>query len=77
MVTMCFQRDSRKDQIIVWGFILGTTGLLGWAAAKRVVEMREGKKAAAVGLAGTRTGGTAEDRGVYIPVGNDNAQGPR
>jgi len=41
---MCFQRDSNKDRIIVWGFILGTTGLLGWAAVKRVLEMREGKK---------------------------------
>ncbi|KAI1760009.1 hypothetical protein GGR53DRAFT_511393 [Hypoxylon sp. FL1150] len=77
VVTMCFQRDSRKDQIIVWGFILGTTGLLGWAAAKRVVEIREGKKAAALGLAGSGVGGTTQNRVVYIPVGNDNAQAPR
>lgn len=41
---MCFQRDSNKDKIIVWGFILGTVGLLGWAAFKRVVEVR-GKRA--------------------------------
>jgi hypothetical protein len=40
---MCFQRDSNKDRIIVWGFILGTTGLLGWSAFKKVVEIREGK----------------------------------
>jgi hypothetical protein len=33
---MCFQRDSRKDQIIVWAFLLGTTGLLGWALVRRV-----------------------------------------
>ncbi|KAK4165641.1 hypothetical protein QBC43DRAFT_315579 [Cladorrhinum sp. PSN259] len=38
IVTSCFQRDSRKDKIIVWGFILGTLGLLGWAGVKRVVE---------------------------------------
>ncbi|KAK8922127.1 putative MFS transporter [Metarhizium anisopliae] len=44
VVTMCFQRDSNKDKIIVWGFILGTVGLLGWAAFKRVVEVR-GKRA--------------------------------
>ncbi|OIW24682.1 hypothetical protein CONLIGDRAFT_604349, partial [Coniochaeta ligniaria NRRL 30616] len=38
VVAMCFQRDSRKDQIIVWCFILGTAGLLGWAAVKRILE---------------------------------------
>ncbi|XP_044719021.1 MFS transporter [Hirsutella rhossiliensis] len=43
VVTMCFQRDSNKDKFIVWGFILGTVGLLGWATFKRVVEWREGR----------------------------------
>ncbi|KAB5542821.1 hypothetical protein GE09DRAFT_1133483 [Coniochaeta sp. 2T2.1] len=42
VVAMCFQRDSAKDQIIVWGFILGTGGLLGWAALKRVLEKGSG-----------------------------------
>lgn len=42
MTTMCFKRDSNKDKIIVWGFIVGTLGLLGWAAFKRVSEMRRG-----------------------------------
>ncbi|KAI2468227.1 hypothetical protein F4781DRAFT_279831 [Annulohypoxylon bovei var. microspora] len=69
VVAMCFQRDSRKDQIIVWGFILGTTGLLGWAAARRVVEFRDGKKGAALG-AGSGSG-RGQDRGVYMPVGRD------
>ncbi|KAL2127186.1 hypothetical protein VTI74DRAFT_11195 [Chaetomium olivicolor] len=36
--TDCFQRDSHKDRVIVWGFILGTAGLLGWAAVRRVME---------------------------------------
>ncbi|KAF5670540.1 major facilitator superfamily transporter [Fusarium heterosporum] len=40
--TMCFQRDSNKDKIIVWGFIVGTVGLLGWAAFKKVVALRQG-----------------------------------
>ncbi|KAK3682304.1 hypothetical protein B0T22DRAFT_432815 [Podospora appendiculata] len=44
VLTSCFQRDSRKDQIIVWGFILGTAGLLGWAGVRRLLEMREGRK---------------------------------
>ncbi|KAH6617731.1 hypothetical protein B0J18DRAFT_259432 [Chaetomium sp. MPI-SDFR-AT-0129] len=34
--TTCFQRDSPKDRFIVWGFLLGTAGLLGWAALRRV-----------------------------------------
>ncbi|KPM34386.1 hypothetical protein AK830_g12186, partial [Neonectria ditissima] len=42
VTTMCFQRDSNKDRIIVWGFIIGTVGLMGWAAFKRVVRWREG-----------------------------------
>ncbi|KAF5022050.1 hypothetical protein F66182_5933 [Fusarium sp. NRRL 66182] len=42
VTTMCFQRDSNKDKIIVWGFIVGTVGLLGWAAFKKVVAWREG-----------------------------------
>ncbi|KAI0017997.1 hypothetical protein F4780DRAFT_781849 [Xylariomycetidae sp. FL0641] len=67
VVAQCFQRDSRKDQIIVWAFLLGTAGLLGWAGAKRVVEMREGKKAAALGLGGLSAEGN--DRGVYAAVG--------
>ncbi|KAI0888492.1 uncharacterized protein GGS22DRAFT_97967 [Annulohypoxylon maeteangense] len=71
VVAMCFQRDSRKDQIIVWGFILGTTGLLGWAATRRVIELREGKKGAALGLGGGSGGARGRDRGVYMPVGRD------
>jgi len=38
--TTCFQRDSRKDQIIVLLFIAATAGLLGWAAVKQVLEKR-------------------------------------
>ncbi|KAK8097808.1 uncharacterized protein PG998_013294 [Apiospora kogelbergensis] len=69
VVTMCFQRDSRKDQIIVWGFIFGTLGLLGWAGAKRVSEMREDKQKAAAGGGGIGLpGGGGQDRGNYVPV---------
>lgn len=52
---MCFQRDSRKDQIVVWGFILGTAGLLGWAALRKVVEMQE--RGAFIGAGGLVSGG--------------------
>ncbi|OLN97902.1 hypothetical protein CCHL11_02476 [Colletotrichum chlorophyti] len=60
--TTCFQRDSNKDRFIVWGFILGTTGLLGWAAFKRANELREGKRAAEAARAGAA-------RGDYSPLG--------
>jgi len=32
--TTCFQRDSRKDEAVVFVFIIATGGLLGWAAVK-------------------------------------------
>jgi hypothetical protein len=40
--TTCFQRDSRKDQIVVLTFIASTLGLLGWAAVRKVLEKRKG-----------------------------------
>lgn len=60
MLTTCFQRDSRKDQIVVLTFIAGTLGLLGWAAVRKVLEGRRGE--------GVRIGegGAA---GSYAPVG--------
>lgn len=80
-MTTCFQRDSRKDQLIVWGFILGTGGLLGWAATRKVVEIREkGRRGGgAMGAAGGGSslggggGGAAaaaagNDRGAYVQV---------
>ncbi|KAI1118694.1 hypothetical protein F5Y14DRAFT_399412 [Nemania sp. NC0429] len=75
VLSTCIQRDSRKDQIIVWGFILGTAGLLAWAAAKRLNELREGRKknaanAAAAAVAGG-LGSNARDRGPYMPVGSN------
>ncbi|ORY61565.1 uncharacterized protein BCR38DRAFT_347958, partial [Pseudomassariella vexata] len=71
ILTMCFQRDSRKDQIIVWGFLLGTAGLLGWAAVKRVVEMRDEKQNMGVAGMGLPSPGRAPagNRGTYVPVG--------
>ncbi|GAD95986.1 hypothetical protein AOR_1_66034 [Paecilomyces variotii No. 5] len=32
--TTCFQRDSRKDEAVVFIFIFATGGLLAWAAVK-------------------------------------------
>ncbi|KAM3074384.1 hypothetical protein ACMFMG_002810 [Clarireedia jacksonii] len=40
--TTCFQRDSRKDQIVVLTFIAGTLGLLGWAAVRKFMDKRKG-----------------------------------
>lgn len=68
---MCFQRDSQKDQIIVWGFILGTAGLLGWAALRKVLEMQEhGGGGLAAGIAGGLVGGSRRGReSVGLPTG--------
>ncbi|KAK3066185.1 hypothetical protein LTS18_001930, partial [Coniosporium uncinatum] len=34
----CFQRDSAKDEAVVFIFIFATVGLLGWAAVRPWVE---------------------------------------
>ncbi|KAH6894439.1 putative MFS transporter [Thelonectria olida] len=41
VTTLCFQRDSNKDKIIVWGFMICIIGLLGWAAFKRAAAFRQ------------------------------------
>ena len=63
VVTSCFQRDSRKDQIIVWGFILGTAGLLGWAGLRRLLELRGGKLGDGSGVFGSLPLGIASGSG--------------
>ncbi|OBT49108.1 hypothetical protein VE00_00219 [Pseudogymnoascus sp. WSF 3629] len=64
--TTCFQRDSRKDQIIVLAFICTTLGLLVWAAGSKVVE----KRRAGAGLF-RRSGSRQDDQGTYAPVNNE------
>ncbi|KAK2599760.1 hypothetical protein N8I77_011487 [Diaporthe amygdali] len=64
VVTMCFQRDSRKDQVIVWGFILGTAGLLGWAAVQKAVDLRQtGGLGGIPGIGGGSGGGSGASAG--------------
>ncbi|KAK0342922.1 hypothetical protein LTR02_014160 [Friedmanniomyces endolithicus] len=36
--TTCFQRDSRKDEAVVFIFIFATGGLLAWAAVRPWVQ---------------------------------------
>lgn len=50
--TTCFQRDSRKDQIVVLTFIAGTVGLLGWAAVRKLLEKRTDDRVRIGDLAG-------------------------
>ncbi|CAL8581195.1 hypothetical protein XPA_006895 [Xanthoria parietina] len=38
--TTCFQRDSRKDEAVVFLFIFATAALLGWAAMKPWIDVR-------------------------------------
>jgi len=72
----CFQRDSIKDEAVVFIFIFATAGLLGWAVLKPwvvkwtgwgrgVQEPREGRYAPLVG------DGEGEGEG----EGHDSAQG--
>ncbi|KAG8626229.1 hypothetical protein KVT40_005174 [Elsinoe batatas] len=46
--TTCFQRDSRKDEAVVFIFIFATAGLLAWAAirpwAQPWIESRTSRK---------------------------------
>jgi hypothetical protein len=58
VLTTCFQRDSRKDQIVVLTFIAGTMGLLVWAAIRKILEKRKGGE---VRMEDTQQG--------YAPVG--------
>ncbi|KAK2075234.1 hypothetical protein P8C59_009379 [Phyllachora maydis] len=80
VATSCFQRDSRKDQIIVWAFILGTAGLLGWAGLKRALERRGTGKGLAAALAGSGyghgrvAGGGGGGGGGAGPVGRPGAR---
>lgn len=77
MVAVCFQRDSRKDEIIVWGFILGTTALLGWAGVKRVLEVKDGLGVPIPGLGGSRSRRTGRSGGVGLGLGSAGLQQPR
>lgn len=38
VLTTCFQRDSTKDQAVVFIFIAATVGLLGWAGVRPWVD---------------------------------------
>ena len=45
--TTCFQRDSTKDELVVFIFIFATVGLLVWALVKPyALKWREGRQAA-------------------------------
>ncbi|KAH6842669.1 hypothetical protein B0I37DRAFT_448108 [Chaetomium sp. MPI-CAGE-AT-0009] len=54
--TSCFQRDSPKDRVIVWGFLLGTAGLLGWAALRRVIDSARERRQRRQGSGGMGAG---------------------
>ncbi|KAJ5204109.1 uncharacterized protein N7498_004988 [Penicillium cinerascens] len=55
--TTCFQRDSRKDEAVVFIFIFATGGLLAWAILKPWIE---------------RYLEAARERRSYIPVDPEN-----
>ena len=57
--TLCFQRDSAKDEAVIFVFIFATVGLLAWAAVKPwVLRWREGRgRGAYVSVGGVGEGG--------------------
>jgi len=61
VATLCFQRDSNKDRIIVWGFMIGVVSLLGAAAVRRAMEWRGRGDNGGLGGAG-QTGVGARER---------------
>ena len=69
----CFQRDSAKDQAVVYTFIVLTSGLLVYAAVKPWLERRGGfwgKGGVGLGLGGP--GGVPGSRSAsYVPVRQD------
>ncbi|KAJ5339111.1 hypothetical protein N7452_005839 [Penicillium brevicompactum] len=54
--TTCFQRDSKKDEAVIFIFIFVTGGLLAWAACKPWIE---------------RYAEAARERRSYMPVAED------
>ena len=75
VTTMCFQRDSRKDQILVWGFILGTTGLLGWAGARRVLDRKGSSPPVATAVGGRGAAGRMGFAGYQRPAAGGGGGG--
>ena len=61
--TSCFQRDSLKDELVIYLFLAVTTGLLVWAGAKPWIEKLWEKSGF-----GSRGLGTGVGRS-YVPVG--------
>jgi hypothetical protein len=53
VLTTCFQRDSRKDEIVVLTFIGVTLGLLCWAAMRKILDKTKGE---AVRISDTQEG---------------------
>jgi hypothetical protein len=68
--TTCFQRDSLKDEAIVFIFIFATAGLLGWAILKPLVDKlwnRQYGKLATGGATAVRGRGQQN----YTPIGSE------
>ena len=61
--TSCFQRDSLKDELVIYLFLAVTTGLLVWAGAKPWIEKLWEKSGFGGGALGSGVGRS------YVPVG--------
>ena len=69
--TSCFQRDSLKDELVIYLFLTVTTGLLVWAGIKPWVE--KARERAGFGVGSREGAGAAPQRqeSQYVPLERD------
>jgi hypothetical protein len=66
--TSCFQRDSLKDELVIYLFLIVATGLLFWAGVKPWVD--KARERAGFG----RATGAGRDDSAHVPVGREGEQ---
>jgi hypothetical protein len=66
--TSCFQRDSLKDELVIYLFLIVTTGLLVWAGVKPWVD--KVRERAGFGSAT----GDGRDGSAHVSVGREGEQ---
>jgi hypothetical protein len=64
--TSCFQRDSLKDELVIYLFLIVTTGLLVWAGAKPWIEALWERSGFGATPAGSGSAGMGRS---YTPTG--------
>lgn len=73
--TSCFQRDSLKDELVIYLFLVVTTGLLAWAGIKPWVEKVRDSAGFSAGVGVGRTADSRRDGAAYVPAGEREQDG--